>query len=395
MMSITLSNRVQSVKPSPTLAITARAAAMRAAGRDIIGLGAGEPDFDTPDPIKAAAIKAIESGFTKYTAVDGTPGLKKAIIAKFKNDNGLDYQPKQILVSCGGKQSSFNLTQALLNAGDEVIIPAPFWVSYPDMVLLADGVPVIIETTQAQNFKLSPAQLRAAITEKTRLMFINSPSNPSGVAYSLAELKALGEVLKDFPNIIIATDDMYEHILWEQGSFVNILNACPEFYDRTVVMNGVSKAYSMTGWRIGYAAGPLDLIEAMCTIQSQSTSNPTSISQVASEAALTGDQSFIERMCVEFKLRHDFVVAELNKIDGIECLETDGTFYVFPNVEKLIARLDNITTDLEFSEYLIEKAGVALVPGSAFGCPGHIRISIATSMANLEAALLRIKQAVE
>lgn len=394
-MSITLSNRVQSVKPSPTLAITARAAAMRAAGRDIIGLGAGEPDFDTPDPIKAAAIKAIESGFTKYTAVDGTPGLKKAIIAKFKNDNGLDYQPKQILVSCGGKQSSFNLTQALLNAGDEVIIPAPFWVSYPDMVLLADGVPVIIETTQAQNFKLSPAQLRAAITEKTRLMFINSPSNPSGVAYSLAELKALGEVLKDFPNIIIATDDMYEHILWEQGSFVNILNACPEFYDRTVVMNGVSKAYSMTGWRIGYAAGPLDLIEAMCTIQSQSTSNPTSISQVASEAALTGDQSFIERMCVEFKLRHDFVVAELNKIDGIECLETDGTFYVFPNVEKLIARLDNITTDLEFSEYLIEKAGVALVPGSAFGCPGHIRISIATSMANLEAALLRIKQAVE
>ena len=394
-MSITLSNRVQSVKPSPTLAITARAAAMRAAGRDIIGLGAGEPDFDTPDPIKAAAIKAIESGFTKYTAVDGTPSLKKAIIAKFKNDNGLDYQPKQILVSCGGKQSSFNLTQALLNAGDEVIIPAPFWVSYPDMVLLADGVPVIIETTQAQNFKLSPAQLRAAITEKTRLMFINSPSNPSGVAYSLAELKALGEVLKDFPNIIIATDDMYEHILWEQGSFVNILNACPEFYDRTVVMNGVSKAYSMTGWRIGYAAGPLDLIEAMCTIQSQSTSNPTSISQVASEAALTGDQSFIERMCVEFKLRHDFVVAELNKIDGIDCLETDGTFYVFPNVEKLIARLDNITTDLEFSEYLIEKAGVALVPGSAFGCPGHIRISNATSMANLEAALLRIKQAVE
>lgn len=394
-MSITLSNRVQSVKPSPTLAITARAAAMRAAGRDIIGLGAGEPDFDTPDPIKAAAIKAIESGFTKYTAVDGTPGLKKAIIAKFKNDNGLDYQPKQILVSCGGKQSSFNLTQALLNAGDEVIIPAPFWVSYPDMVLLADGVPVIIETTQAQNFKLSPAQLRAAITEKTRLMFINSPSNPSGVAYSLAELKALGDVLKDFPNIIIATDDMYEHILWEQGRFVNILNACPEFYDRTVVMNGVSKAYSMTGWRIGYAAGPLDLIEAMCTIQSQSTSNPTSISQVASEAALTGDQSFIERMCVEFKLRHDFVVAELNKIDGIDCLETDGTFYVFPNVEKLIARLDNITTDLEFSEYLIEKAGVALVPGSAFGCPGHIRISIATSMANLEAALLRIKQAVE
>ena len=393
-MNITLSNIVQAVKPSPTLAITARAAQMRAAGKDIIGLGAGEPDFDTPDHIKAAAVKAMDSGFTKYTAVDGTASLKKAIIAKFKNDNDLDYQPKQILVSCGGKQSSYNLTQALLNAGDEVIIPAPFWVSYPDMVLLADGVPVIVETTQAQHFKMSPAQLRAAITEKTRLIFINSPSNPSGVAYSLEELKALGDVLTDFPNIIIATDDMYEHILWNQGSFVNILNAHPEFYDRTVVMNGVSKAYSMTGWRIGYAAGPADLIEAMCTIQSQSTSNPTSISQYAAEAALTGDQSFISDMCVEFKKRHDYVVAELNSIEGVECLETDGTFYVFPNIEKLIARLDGINNDLEFSDYLIEKAGVALVPGSAFGTEGHIRISIATSMANLENALARIKQAI-
>ncbi|MEQ1529532.1 MAG: pyridoxal phosphate-dependent aminotransferase [Methylococcales bacterium] len=393
-MSIKLSNRVQAVKPSPTLAITARAAQMRAAGKDIIGLGAGEPDFDTPDHIKAAAIKAINNGFTKYTAVDGTAGLKKAVIDKFKRDNGLDYSPKQILVSCGGKQSSYNLTQALLNPGDEVIIPAPFWVSYPDMVLLADGVPVIIETTQAQHFKITPAQLRAAITDKTRLMFINSPSNPSGVAYSLEELTALGDVLKDFPNIIIATDDMYEHILWQPGTFVNILNAHPEFYDRTVVMNGVSKAYSMTGWRIGYAAGPADLIEAMCTIQSQSTSNPTSISQVAAEEGLNGDQGFIHDMCVEFKKRHDFVVAELNSIDGIECLETDGTFYVFPNVQKLIDRLDNINNDLEFSDYLIEKAGVALVPGSAFGCEGHIRISIATSMANLQNALERIKKAI-
>jgi len=367
---------------------------MRAAGKDIIGLGAGEPDFDTPDHIKAAAVKAIESGQTKYTAVDGIASLKKAIIAKYKNDNGLDYEAKQILVSCGGKQSSFNLTQALLNAGDEVIIPAPFWVSYPDMVLLADGVPVIIETTQAQNFKITPEQLRAAITDKTRLIFINSPSNPSGVAYNLEELKALGDVLKDFPNIIIATDDMYEHILWKKGTFVNILNAHPELYDRTVVMNGVSKAYSMTGWRIGYAAGPADLIEAMTTIQSQSTSNPTSISQHAAEAALTGDQSFIDNMCVEFKKRHDYVVAELNSIDGVDCLETDGTFYVFPNVEKLIARLDNINDDLDFSEYLIEEAGVALVPGSAFGTPGHIRISIATSMANLQNALERIKKAI-
>lgn len=393
-MSITLSDRVQSVKPSPTLAVTARAAAMRAAGRDIIGLGAGEPDFDTPDHIKAAAIKAINDGFTKYTAVDGIASLKKAIIAKFSGDNGLEYQPKQVLVSCGGKQSSYNLTQALLNPGDEVIIPAPYWVSYPDMVLLAGGMPVFIETTQAQRFKITPEQLRAAITAKTRLIFINSPSNPSGAAYTLEELKTLGEVLADYPNVVIATDDMYEHILWQPGSFVNILNARPDLYERTVVMNGVSKAYSMTGWRIGYAAGPADLIEAMCTIQSQSTSNPTSISQIASEAALTGDQSFIGRMCVEFKKRHDFVVAALNQIDGIDCLTTDGTFYVFPNVEKLIARLDGINDDLEFSEYLIEKAGVALVPGSAFGTPGHIRISIATSMANLDSALARIRQAV-
>ena len=250
-MSITLSNRVKAVKPSPTLAITARAAAMRAAGKDIIGLGAGEPDFDTPDHIKAAAIKAINSGFTKYTAVDGTAGLKKAVIAKFKRDNGLDYQPNQILVSCGGKQSFFNLAQALLNPGDEVIIPAPYWVSYPDMVLLADGVPVIIETGQAQNFKITPAQLRAAITPKTRLLVINSPSNPTGAAYSLDELKAIGDVLREFPDVLIATDDMYELILWNKGDFVNILNAHPDFYDRTIVLNGVSKAYSMTGWRIG------------------------------------------------------------------------------------------------------------------------------------------------
>ncbi|WGS88126.1 pyridoxal phosphate-dependent aminotransferase [Methylomonas sp. UP202] len=393
-MSITLSDRVKAVKPSPTLAITARAAAMRAAGKDIIGLGAGEPDFDTPEHIKSAGINAINSGFTKYTAVDGTAGLKKAVIAKFKRDNGLDYEPKQILVSCGGKQSFYNLAQALLDPGDEVIIPAPYWVSYPDMVLLADGVPVIVEAGQSQGFKITPAQLRAAITPKTRLLVINSPSNPTGAAYSLDELKALGDVLVDFPDVLIATDDMYEHILWNKGEFVNILNAHPGFYDRTIVLNGVSKAYSMTGWRIGYCAGPADLIDAMCIIQSQSTSNPTSISQVAAEAALNGDQGCIDAMMVEFKKRHDFVVAELNTIDGIECLATDGTFYVFPNVDKLIARLDGINDDLEFAEYLIEKAGVALVPGSAFGCPGHIRISIATSMVNLENALTRIKQAV-
>lgn len=393
-MSITLSNRVNAVKPSPTLAITARAAEMRAAGKDIIGLGAGEPDFDTPEPIKVAAIKAINNGFTKYTAVDGTVELKQAIINKFKKDNDFDYQLNQILVSCGGKQSFFNLAQALINPGDEVIIPAPYWVSYPDMVLLADGVPVIVETTQEQQFKITADQLRAAITDKTRLFVINSPSNPTGVAYSTAELKALGDVLKDYPEIIIATDDMYEHILWEKGSFVNILNASPELYDRTMVLNGVSKAYSMTGWRIGYAAGPASLIGAMRKIQSQSTSNPTSISQVAAVEAINGDQSCIDTMLVEFKKRHDFVVKELNTMDGIDCITSDGTFYVFPNVEKLIDKLDGIENDLDFAEYLIEKAGVAIVPGSAFGCPEHMRISIATSMENLENALKRIKQAI-
>ena len=316
------------------------------------------------------------------------------IINKFKDDNGFDYQLNQILVSCGGKQSFFNLAQALINPGDEVIIPAPYWVSYPDMVLLADGVPVIVETTQAQQFKITADQLSAAITDKTRLFVINSPSNPTGVAYSSAELKALGDVLKNYPDIIIATDDMYEHILWEKGSFVNILNACPELYDRMMVLNGISKAYSMTGWRIGYAAGPADLIGAMRKIQSQSTSNPTSISQKAAVEAISGDQCCIDTMLVEFKKRHDFVVDELNTIDGIECIKSDGTFYVFPNVEKLLDKLDGINNDLDFAEYLIEKAGVALVPGSAFGCPGHIRISIATSMDNLKNALIRIKQAI-
>jgi aspartate aminotransferase len=391
-MNIQLSDRVQSIKPSPTLAVTARAAAMRAAGKDIVGLGAGEPDFDTPDHIKAAAIKAIQDGFTKYTAVDGTAGLKKAIVAKFKRENGFDYEPKQVLVSCGGKQSFYNLSQALLNPGDEVIIPAPYWVSYPDMVLLAGGVPVIVEAGQAQKFKIIPAQLEAAITAKTRLFVINSPSNPTGMAYSADELKALGEVLRKYPDIVIATDDMYEHIVWN-GDFVNILNVCPDLYDRTMVLNGVSKAYSMTGWRIGYAAGPAKLIEAMTNIQSQSTSNPTSISQVAAEAGLNGDQAFIGEMVKAFKARHDYVVRELNTIPGVECLETDGTFYVLPNVQSVIDRLDGISDDLGLAEYLIEKGGVAVVPGSAFGAPGCMRLSIATSQANLEKAMDRIKQA--
>lgn len=390
-MSIQLSDRVQSIKPSPTLAVTARAAAMRAAGKDIVGLGAGEPDFDTPDHIKQAAIQAIEKGFTKYTAVDGTPGLKQAIQAKFKRENRLDYTLKQILVSCGGKQSFYNLAQALLNPGDEVVIPAPYWVSYPDMVLLAGALPVIVEAGQDQAFKITPAQLAAALTARTRLFVINSPSNPTGMAYTADELAGLGEVLRRFPEVLIATDDMYEHILWE-GEFSNILNVCPDLYDRTVVLNGVSKAYSMTGWRIGYAAGPERLIEAMTNIQSQSTSNPTSISQVAAEAALNGEQSFIAAMVKAFKERHDFVVAKLNAIPGVNCLETHGTFYVLPNVEAAMASL-NLADDLALSEYLIEQGGVAVVPGSAFGAPGHIRLSIATSMANLEKALERLAAA--
>jgi aspartate aminotransferase len=393
-MSSKLSARVQAVKPSPTLAITARAAALRAEGKDVIGLGAGEPDFDTPDHIKAAAIEAINSGKTKYTAVDGTASLKQAIMDKFKRDNGFKYAADQILVSVGGKQSFYNLAQAILDAGDEVIIPAPYWVSYPDMTLLADGVPVVVECGADTQFKITPEQLAAAITPKTRLFVINSPSNPTGMAYSKDELAALGEVLRQHPHVLIATDDMYEHILWDAGSFVNILNACPDLTDRTMVLNGVSKAYSMTGWRIGYAAGPASIIKAMKKIQSQSTSNPTSISQYAAEAALNGPQQCIADMLVHFKQRHDYVVDRLNKMPGVECLSTDGTFYVFPSIKGLIDAIDGVNDDLELAEYLIEKAGVALVPGSAFGSPGFARISIATSMENLSNALDRIEKAI-
>ncbi len=392
-MSIKLSTRVQSVKPSPTLAITARAAALRAEGKDVIGLGAGEPDFDTPEHIKEAAIAAIRAGQTKYTPVDGTASLKQAIIDKFRRDNGLEYAPEQILVSCGGKQSFFNLAQAVLDRGDEVIIPAPYWVSYPDMVLLAEAEPVLVHAGADQQFKMTPAQLRGAITEQTRLVVINSPSNPTGMAYSREELAALGEVLREHPRILIATDDMYEHIVWKKGSFVNILDACPDLYDRTIVLNGVSKAYSMTGWRIGYAGGPAELIKAMKKIQSQSTSNPASISQAAAEAALKGPQDCIAEMLVHFKERHDYVVKRLNAIPGIECLPTDGTFYVFPSVSGMIEAIDGARNDLDLAEYLIEQAGVAVVPGTAFGLGGHMRISIATSMDNLEKALDRIEAA--
>ncbi|RAU16496.1 aspartate transaminase [Nitrincola tibetensis] len=392
-MDVQLSDRVNSIKPSPTLAVTKRAAELKASGKNIIGLGAGEPDFDTPEHIKQAAIKAINDGFTKYTAVDGTPSLKKAIIAKFNRDNGLNYEPNQILVSSGGKQSFFNLALALLNSGDEAIIPAPYWVSYPDMVLIADAKPVIIETTQAARFKITPEQLENAITEKTRLVVLNSPSNPSGVAYTLEELKALGEVLKRYPNILVATDDMYEHILFGDEPFCNILNACPELYDQTIVLNGVSKAYSMTGWRIGYAAGPAWLIGAMTKVQSQSTSNPCSIAQVAAEAALNGDQNCVAEMVKAFKARHEFVVNALNEIEGVDCIPADGTFYAFPSFHKVIDSRPEFADDIALAEYLLLETGVALVPGSAFGAPGNMRLSFATSMDILEDAISRIKKA--
>ena len=392
-----LSHRVRSIKPSPTLAVAAKATKMRAEGKDIINLGVGEPDFDTPQHIKDAGIAAINNGFTKYTAVGGTPSLKKAVCDKFKRDNGLDYAPNQVLVSCGGKQSFYNLAQALLNPGDEVIIPAPYWVSYPDMVLLAEGKPVIVDAGIDQGFKITAAQLEAAITPKTKLLVINSPSNPSGAVYGKAELAALGEVLRRHPRVVIASDDMYEHILMQDGEYANILNACPDLYDRTLVLNGVSKAYAMTGWRIGYAAGPAEIIAAMDNIQSQSTSNPTSISQVAAEAALNGDQGCITPMLTAFRERHRYVVDALNAIPGVQCVDTGGAFYAFPNVSAAIGKLHAEgklpeATDLALANRLLE-FGVALVPGSAFGAEGCIRISFATSMDNLKQAVERIAQA--
>jgi len=385
-----LSHRVQNIKPSPTLAITARAAALKAAGQDIIGLGAGEPDFDTPQHIKQAAIDAINAGFTKYTAVDGTPQLKAAICRKFARDNNLSYKPSQVLVSCGGKHSFFNLAQALLNSGDEVIIPAPYWVSYPDMVQLAEGVPVIIEAGIEAGFKITPAQLEAAITPRTKLMVINSPSNPTGVTYSKAELLALGAVLSRHPHVLVATDDIYEHNLFGDEPFINILTACPQLVERGIVLNGVSKTYSMTGWRIGYAAGPEWLIKAMTNIQSQSTSNPTSISQVAATAALDGDQTCIKEMVAAFKTRHDYVLGRLNAMPGLHCLPSQGAFYSFPDCREAIRTL-GLKDDLALAEQLITQAGVAVVPGTPFGAPGYMRLSFATSMDNLRKALDRIE----
>ena len=389
-MNIKPAHRVASIKPSATLAVTARAARLRAQGQDIISLSAGEPDFDTPDHIKDAAIKALKDGFTKYTDVAGTAELKSAIINKFKRENKLDYTEQQILVSCGCKHSLYNMMQAVINPDDEVIIPAPYWTSYPDMVRLAGGQPVIIKTTIDQGFKINKAQLLGAITDNTRMIILNSPSNPTGACYSPDELGIIADVLLEYPEILIASDDIYEHILWGQKSFTSILNMCPELYDRTLVFNGVSKAYSMTGWRIGYVGGPEILVNAMKNIQSQSTSNPTSIAQVAATAALQGDQSYIKKSTKVFKQRHDYLHRELSKIEGVRCPASQGTFYIFPNMEDIIERMDGINDDVQFAEFLLEKAKIAIVPGSAFGAPGCIRISFATSMENLEEGIKRL-----
>jgi len=394
-METILSERVKRIRPSATLAISSKANELKASGKNIINLGVGEPDFHTPEHIKHAAIQAIEENFTRYTAVDGIAELKQAIINKFKKDNQLDYHANQILVSCGGKQSFFNLAQAILNPGDEVIIPAPYWVSYPDMVLIADGKPKIIATSFAQHYKINPEQLEQAITKNTKLFVINSPSNPSGIAYSKAELEALGEVLRRHPHVLIATDDMYEHILWAKEPFCNILMACPDLYDRTFVLNGVSKAYAMTGWRIGYAAGPASVIAAMKKVQSQSTSNPSSISQKAAVAALSGDQQCVTKMVAAFHQRHEKVFRALNKISGVQCHPSDGTFYSFPNIEAAIASLTNCDTDIDFASQLLEQTGVALVPGSAFGSPGSIRLSFAVSEEQMDDALQRLAQFIQ
>ncbi len=391
-----LASRVAKVKPSETLAITAKANALRAQGRDVIGFGAGEPDFDTPDHIKKAAIAAIEAGFTKYTPVGGTDELKDAIINKLKVDNQLEYKRSQIVVSCGAKHTLYNLAQALFEEGDEVIIPAPYWVSYPDIVVLAGGTPVILNTLEKDGFKMKPEQLKSAITGRTKAVVFNGPSNPTGAAYSPDELKALAAILAG-TEIFVISDDIYEKIIYADFPYANIAMVDPRLKDQTIVVNGVSKAYAMTGWRIGYAAGPDAIIGAMGKIQGQSTSNPTSISQKASVAALNGDQSVVAMMVGEFKKRRDYIVAALNDIPGIRCLMPEGAFYVFPNVSAIYGRSHSekkITNSTEFIEYLLDEANVATVPGAAFGSDAHIRLSYATSLKNIEEGVKRIKKAV-
>ncbi len=391
-MSI-ISDSLKKIKPSPTIAVTQKARELKAAGKDVIGLGAGEPDFDTPENIKQAAIKAINDGDTKYTAVDGTPALKKAIVEKFKKENNLDYTADQITVGAGGKHVIYNAMMATLNEGDEVIVPAPYWVSYPDIVLLAGGKPVVMECDEKQSFKINPSDLEKFITPKTKWIILNSPSNPTGACYSENDIREIAKVLEKHPHVYILSDDIYEHVTYEGFKFFTIAQI-EGLKERVLTMNGVSKAYSMTGWRIGYAAGPKEIIKAIAKIQSQSTTNPSSISQAASVEALSGTQDFIKKRADSFQERRDFVVKALNDIEGIECLNPDGAFYVFPSCKGLMGKKDingkEIKSDTDFVQSLLENSGIAVVQGSAFGLEGFFRISYATSMDNLKKALEKI-----
>ena len=390
-MNNPISERVRKVKPSATIAISSKAMEMRSAGINVISMSAGEPDFDTPQHIKDAAKAAMDNGMTKYTQVDGTPELKEAIIKKFSDDNDLSYQPENILVSTGAKQTLYNLFQAILGDGDEVIIISPYWVSYPDMVLLADAKPVFVDTFQENNFSLDLNAFSNAINEKTKLVIINSPSNPTGITFSRSDYESIGAILENYPNTYVATDDMYEYIYWGEEPFVSFAQACPALFDRTITINGVSKSYAMTGWRIGYCGGPTDVIGGMKKVQSQSTSNPSSISQAATIAALNGSKDEIYKMVEQYKIRHDYFCDALNSIKGFKTSPGTGAFYLFPDVKDVIDE-KGFSDDVELSEYLIESANVAVVPGSAFGSKGYIRLSYATSLENIKEAVERISK---
>mgnify|MGYP001371291323 FL=1 len=390
-MNNPISERVRKVKPSATIAISSKAMEMRSAGINVISMSAGEPDFDTPRHIKDAAKAAMDNGMTKYTQVDGVPDLKEAIIKKFRNDNELSYKPENILVSTGAKQTLYNLFQAILGDGDEVIIISPYWVSYPDMVLLADAKPVFVDTFQENNFSLDLNAFSNAINEKTKLVIINSPSNPTGITFTRSDYESIGAILENYPNAYVATDDMYEYIYWGKEPFVSFAQACPALFDRTITINGVSKSYAMTGWRIGYCGGPTDVIGAMKKVQSQSTSNPSSISQAATIAALNGSKDEIYTMVEQYKIRHDYLCSALNAIEGFKTSPGTGAFYLFPDVKNVIKK-KGFSDDVELSEYLIESANVAVVPGSAFGSKGYIRLSYATSLENIKEAVERISK---
>ena len=390
-MTIELAQRLQRIRPSATVSITARAQRLREQGRDVVVLSVGEPDFPTPEHIKAAASAALARNDTKYTPVDGSRLLKEAIVAKLERDNGLRYAPEQVLVSTGAKQSCYNACLALLNPGDEAIVVAPYWVSYPDMVRLADAEPVIVETTAQQHFKMTPEQLASAMTPNTRLLILNSPCNPTGAVYSAAEWRALGDVLREHPRVVVLSDEIYEHIQWTGAAFASFAAVCPDLYDRTLTVNGMSKGYAMSGWRIGYAAGPQAVIKAMTSLQGQSTTNACTISQAAAREALVGDQTCVGEMCAEFKRRHDYFFARLRALPGFECVRADGTFYLFPNVEGAM-RAKRVATDIELCERFLDDAGVALVPGTAFGAPGHVRLSFASSLTTLDSAVRRLDE---